>query len=380
MRKFLLENWGTPKKGKYYNFYVIGKYFENNSHKKKAYHIISEKSKIDFDIDDVFKFIDRTSSKIGQQYLYFKLRTITSITDLLKFDSLTSLFKNNKELSINCQIELSKLNSNNSYYLEELINGEQINKPKFLWVVKLLTFLSILFLILLFWSPLFGLFLIPIWAINMIFHYKNKYNVTYYLNGVTQLSKALKVGEKFSKNANIKSHFKDRSFIKRVKSIQFKAEFIAFEKNIDNEFLFAFWFVTEIIKILFNVEYLMFYSFVDTITKEKQHIENLFCFIGEIDTAISVASLTEGNDIISKPTFNQKNELNVSEIYHPLIEKCVTNNLNLVNKSVLLTGSNMSGKTTFIRTIALNSILAQTLNITFSKSYNAPFLQSVFIY
>lgn len=83
LRKFLLENWGVQKKGQYYNFYVIGKYFENNSHKEKTYHIISEKSKIDFDIDDVFKFIDRTSSKIGQQYLYFKLRTITSITDVL---------------------------------------------------------------------------------------------------------------------------------------------------------------------------------------------------------------------------------------------------------------------------------------------------------
>jgi DNA mismatch repair ATPase MutS len=207
----------------------------------------------------------------------------------------------------------------------------------------------------------------------MVFHYKNKYNVTYYLNGVTQLSKALKIGEKFSKNVDIKSHFNGLYFIKRVKSIQFKAEFIAFEKNVDNEFLFAFWFIAEIVKILFNVEYLMFYSFVDTISKEKQHIENLFCFIGEIDAAISVASLTAGNHVISKPTFNQKNELNVSEIYHPLIEECVTNGLNLTNKSVLLTGSNMSGKTTFIRTIALNSILAQTLNITFSKAYNAPF-------
>ena len=33
----------------------------------------------------------------------------------------------------------------------------------------------------------------------------------------------------------------------------------------------------------------------------------------------------------------------------------------------------MSGKTTFIRTVAVNSILAQTLNICFAKSYNAPF-------
>ena len=96
----LYKNWGEPKKNEYYNFFVIGKYFENNAHKNKAYHIISEKSKTDFDIDAIFKFIDRTSSKIGQQYLYFKLRTIKSINELKRFDNLTTLFKKDKDLSI----------------------------------------------------------------------------------------------------------------------------------------------------------------------------------------------------------------------------------------------------------------------------------------
>lgn len=35
----------------------------------------------------------------------------------------------------------------------------------------------------------------------------------------------------------------------------------------------------------------------------------------------------------------------------------------------------MSGKTTFIRSVAINSILAQTLNICFAKSYTAPFFK-----
>jgi hypothetical protein len=126
----LYKNWGTQKKKPYYNFFVIGKYFENNAHKKEAYHIVSEKSKIDLDIDEIFKFIDRTSSKIGQQYLYFKLRTIGSIDALLKFDTLTTLFQNDKDASISCQLELSKLNHTSSYYLEELINGQQIRRPK----------------------------------------------------------------------------------------------------------------------------------------------------------------------------------------------------------------------------------------------------------
>jgi hypothetical protein len=277
-RKELLENWGKEKKKKYYNFFVISKYFNNNSHEKKAYHLISEKTKIDLDIDEVFKFIDRTSSKIGEQYLYFKLRTIGTVDKLLEFNSLTSIFQRNKELSISYQLELSKLNTNNSYYLEELINGKQLEKPKYIQLILALTLTGITSIVFSFFNPIFGLALIPILAINLVFHYKNKHSVTYYLNGVTQLSKALKVSEKLTKNREITSYFRDISFIKRIQSIKFKTEFIAFEKNVNNEFLFAFWFVAEIIKILFNIEYLMFYSFMKSIKKEQKKYRRYVSF------------------------------------------------------------------------------------------------------
>ena len=246
LKKFkasLYKNWGTPKKKEYYNFFVISKYFNNNRHKEKAHHILSEKSKIDFDIDDIFKFVDRTSSKIGQQYLYFKLRTIGSLKKLKKFDELTTLFQKNKDLSISCQVELSKLNNNNSYYLEELINDKQLDKPKHLWIVKGLTITAISSIILLFFYPIFSLLLIPIFSVNLFFHYKNKHSVAYYLNGVTQLSRTLKVSQKLAKNPEIAAFFKDISFIENMKAIKFKTEFIAFEKNVTDEYLFFFWFL-----------------------------------------------------------------------------------------------------------------------------------------
>jgi DNA mismatch repair ATPase MutS len=55
-------------------------------------------------------------------------------------------------------------------------------------------------------------------------------------------------------------------------------------------------------------------------------------------------------------------------MYHPLIPDCVSNSLTINDKSVLLTGSNMSGKTTFIRTVAVNVLLAQTINTVFART------------
>jgi DNA mismatch repair ATPase MutS len=211
--------------------------------------------------------------------------------------------------------------------------------------------------------------------VNIIFHYKNKENITYYISAVKQLSEALKVGKELSSEPKIKLQFSDISFIKKVSAIQTKTEFIGFENYLVNEYALLFWLIIELVKIMFMVEYIIFFNFVDDLTDEKENIDKLFQFIGEIDAALSVASLKSGNLKICEPVFTTEKQVFTKEIIHPLIENCIANDIHLHNKSLLLTGSNMSGKTTFIRTIAMNAILAQTLNICFAKSYSAPFMK-----
>jgi DNA mismatch repair ATPase MutS len=371
----LLKNWGKQKENEYFNFYIIKQYFENNFHKNQSYHQISERTSVDLDIDELFKFIDRTSSKIGQQYLYFKIRTIETIEKLKKFDSLTNLFLNNEKLRFKSQLILSKLNSQNSYDLEKLVNDNPIEKPKYLKYIYASSFTSLLLIILGFFNPIFFLFLIPVFFVNTIFHYKNKENVTYYISAVNQLSKALKVSKELSSFDEIKLHFSDLSFIKKVSTIKTKTEFIGFEKQLSNEYALIFWLIIELLKIQFMIEYIVFFSFVDSVSKEKESIDKLFQFIGEIDSAISVASLKSDKLENCEPKFTTEKHIYTKEIIHPLIENCIANDINLHNQSLLLTGSNMSGKTTFIRTIAINSILAQTLNVCFAKEYSAPFMK-----
>jgi len=67
---------------------------------------------------------------------------------------------------------------------------------------------------------------------------------------------------------------------------------------------------------------------------------------------------------ITKP----KNKLCFKDIYHPLINEPVANSLE-INKPVLVTGSNASGKSTFLKTIAINAIFAQTIYTCLAKNY-----------
>lgn len=195
------------------------------------------------------------------------------------------------------------------------------------------------------------------------------------ISAVGQLTKALKVSKELSSFNEIKQHFSDLSFIKPVSKIQNKTEFVAFENQLTNEYALLFWLLIELLKIQFMIEYIVFYNFIDAISKEKENIDKLFQFIGEIDAAISVASLKSDTLEYCNPKFTSEKLIYTKEIKHPLIKNCIANDINLSEKSLLLTGSNMSGKTTFIRTIAINSILAQTLNICFAKEFVAPFIK-----
>ena len=59
--------------------------------------------------------------------------------------------------------------------------------------------------------------------------------------------------------------------------------------------------------------------------------------------------------------------METEEMCHPLLENCVANTIRIEGRSILFTGSNMSGKTTFIRTLGVNMLAAQTLHTAFAR-------------
>jgi DNA mismatch repair ATPase MutS len=71
-------------------------------------------------------------------------------------------------------------------------------------------------------------------------------------------------------------------------------------------------------------------------------------------------------------TKSEKPFLSAKDLYHPLLETPVTNSIS-ENRSVLLTGSNASGKSTFIKTLAINAILSQTIYTATATSYQGSY-------
>lgn len=83
--------------------------------------------------------------------------------------------------------------------------------------------------------------------------------------------------------------------------------------------------------------------------------------LGEVEMLSSLAVLQRIRKV-SYPVFVEHTSptLCMKQIYHPLLaaDTAIANDISLEKKSVIITGSNMSGKTTFLRTIGLNLLLA----------------------
>jgi len=66
-------------------------------------------------------------------------------------------------------------------------------------------------------------------------------------------------------------------------------------------------------------------------------------------------------------------QLALRDLRHRLLDAPFPKSLALMPPAgVLVTGSNMSGKSTFLRTLGVNAVLAQTLNTGLASAYEAP--------
>lgn len=96
---------------------------------------------------------------------------------------------------------------------------------------------------------------------------------------------------------------------------------------------------------------------------KKQHQAELWGWIsviGILESLNSIANFAYNNPSYSYPKLSDQGHISFKDLGHPLIpsEKRVRNSIDFSDKRfVILTGSNMSGKSTFLRTVGINLIL-----------------------
>jgi hypothetical protein len=372
----LTQSYGEIKEDSFY-FDSIERYFRNKDN-SKALQVLSDKTCNDLDFNELFMFIDRTTSKIGQQFLYNTLRTIPSNSDkFLEQEKLIQQITNDSTLRLYIQLQLDKLTRESSYFITTLFQEEHLKKPKWFFIIPILSFSSLISVLLIPFTPQFFFVLLGVMIINLGIHYWNKQNLYGYLGTIPQLLILTRVAKKLLKCKMLKETNETVSeSISSIEKVKKHLSFFKIEPEVQTDVGTAFLTFLELFKALFLLEPLLLFGVLKQLDTKRGDIENVYSFVGYVDSLVSISSLRHGLTTFCFPQIEDNLKIiDAKEIYHPLIINCVSNSFRVEDNSILLTGSNMSGKTSFIRTIGLNIITGLTINTCFAKQYCFPRLK-----
>ena len=122
------------------------------------------------------------------------------------------------------------------------------------------------------------------------------------------------------------------------------------------------------------------------ISEQSERISRTAAAIAKLDVLRSFAEVSIENSYI-KPVIEKSDILELKDSRHPVIEKILENTNSFVpndvyfdenNKSIVITGPNMAGKSTYMRQIALNIIMAQIGCFVAASSARIGIIESIF--
>lgn len=354
-----------------YKMNSIATYFKNKDQKKG----IDDITWSDLSMDDIYKKINNTQSSAGREVLYDILRNpLCSLKELKKRNSIIEYFMNNFEERLKLQLILSNLGNNydaNTTLCLFLDEDNSKNRLKFYRTLRAIPFISLLLIVI---NKSFLFITMLSVALNIFISFNNK-NRKIDVSGFTYIIKTINVAFKIKDmkinvlDNNLENIAEDLEKVKKIKkkSISKNPNSVLSDLNIFSEYA----------NMITLSELITYEKVKETIIKNKEYLKSIYEYVGGVDALISISSFRTSLDYYSKPQFStstkkEDNIVNFEELYHPLINNPVSNSLD-INKGVLITGSNASGKSTFIKSVAINQILCQSIYTSCSKKYEGTF-------
>ena len=135
---------------------------------------------------------------------------------------------------------------------------------------------------------------------------------------------------------------------------------------------------------IINLEYDLFIDIRDKVKKYIPKLQKIAKSISEIDVLQSFALVSEKNNYI-RPTLTNDHSLKLIDSRHPVVEKVikteyVPNDIIMDNgtNTLLITGPNMAGKSTYMRQLAIIVIMSQIGCFVPAKEAKMPIFDQIF--
>ena len=357
------------------------RHYYNNKEKKTP--VIDDITWNDLDMETVYMILNNTSTGIGEEYLYALLHMPCMDEEVLQErDRVAKYFDSHEQERVNVQYELLKLGKLKTSSVGQYLSGIRSmrpHKPTLHLVCLAALIVSIMGCIVRpeVWLPV----IILVVVFNMVVYFKRKADISSYFVVFSYLSRmnqsALKISELHC--SGISGYCETlKKCARPLASISRYSWLFVTGTDLSADLLAIF---MDYVKMMTHFDLILFDYLAYRLFKYGKELDTIMDTIGEIDCAIAIASYRrymsgqQGTPVCT-PVLHKDGPLTIKteHIYHPMIINPVTNSLD-ETKSVLLTGSNASGKSTFLKTVAINAILAQTIYTCLADSYESRFFR-----
>ncbi|MCZ2258747.1 DNA mismatch repair protein MutS [Sporosarcina sp. G11-34] len=134
-----------------------------------------------------------------------------------------------------------------------------------------------------------------------------------------------------------------------------------------------------------ELEYVLFTQIREEMKAHIRKIQQLASVLSELDVLLSFATVSENQNYV-KPSFHKGKALEIKNGRHPVVEKMMDHALYVANSCkltdeanmLLITGPNMSGKSTYMRQVALIVVMAQIGCYVPCESASLPVTDQIF--
>ena len=133
-----------------------------------------------------------------------------------------------------------------------------------------------------------------------------------------------------------------------------------------------------------DMEYNIFLSIKDEVSKYITDLQKVSDYIAYLDVMQSLTKVSEENNFV-RPIINHEHNINIVDAKHPVVMKVikddyVSNNIVMdeYTNILMITGPNMSGKSTYMRTLAIIVILNQIGCFVPASSCELPIFDKIF--
>jgi hypothetical protein len=336
---------------------------------------IDDRTWDDLLLDSVFATIDRTETGLGRQLLYARLRASRNVP-LEAFEALVGQMSGDAVTRERTQLTLRRLRDTSSlYYVHALARPHAFERPSWhvifpLWSATIA--LSLLLAII--WPPL--LFsAIAAFVVNLIIRGKTGRQVSAEIVSFRQVGPLLAVARDLialgtpETSPITRTLPADVASLGRLRAI---ARWVSRDASgAGGEIVGA---LLEYLNVLLLMDINALYFAGRELRTHGAALLRVIEAVGEIDAAVAVASWRTSETRWTRPRFVADDaRACFTDLTHPLLDHAIPNSLTAAPPyGVLITGSNMSGKSTFLRTVGVNVVLAQTVNTVLATACETP--------